>query len=510
MNYMRKSIVMLMLLSGILSVQAAISEKYNQGYDLKSLELNTSGNERNISLFADNQIMFLNDGKVYLSELTSSKDSLLSPQENKALQKLGVQGNVAYDKVAGKIYFSLVESETTEWLYESTLKDGKWTLPKRLEIEGMGTVRGNNAFMANAGWSYLTKTKSIMQNPALAKGGKRLYFTSATIENGKGGKDLWYIDQKSEGLWSAPVNVGDSVNTAADEDFAFVENDEILYFSSNQNAITHLYMANAANGAWQKATLMKEPYNSAVNDYSILVVDGTPYLVSDRNAGNGSDIFAFVKKPCQIALNDVEVVQEFTGGGYSITGKITFDNAPTTGVLSVKDDSGVAETFELPLESPFSFELDDLDCEEDTLTRAVMVWFSDANCESKASYVAPAEIKRDFYWVYFLFDFDKATLLPQSEADMNRLVKEMQKFPDAKFEVSGYTDERGSNEYNDKLSKRRAETVKAALIEKGINPDKLKIVARGKRALQIQDAQTDEQHAQNRRVEVRIINPENK
>ena len=86
----------------------------------------------------------------------------------------------------------------------------------------------------------------------------------------------------------------------------------------------------------------------------------------------------------------------------------------------------------------------------------------------------------------------------------------MQKFPEARFEVSGYADERGSNEYNDKLSERRAIAVKNALIEKGISADKLKIVARGKRALQIKDAQNEDQHAQNRRVEVRIINPENK
>ena len=101
-------------------------------------------------------------------------------------------------------------------------------------------------------------------------------------------------------------------------------------------------------------------------------------------------------------------------------------------------------------------------------------------------------------------------MLPQSKADMDRLVKEMQKFPEAKFEVSGYADERGSNEYNDKLSKRRAEAVKKALIEKGISADKLKIVAKGKRELQIKEAQNENQHAQNRRVEVRIINPENK
>ena len=507
---MRKSIMMLMLLAGVVSAQAAISEKYSEGYDFESLPLNTETNESNISLFADNQLLFLNDGKVYLSQFTEQQDSLLAPEENSALTKMGIKGNVAYDAAAGKMYFSLVESEDCEWLYESTYKNGKWTSPKRLEIEGMGKVRGNNAFMANAGWSYISTVKNIMQNPAIAKNGKRLYFTSATIENGQGGSDLWYIDQKDENLWSAPVNAGESVNSAADEDYAFVEKDEMLYFSSNREGIRHLYIAEVAGGAWHTAQKLEAPYNSEVNDYSMLVTNGTPYLISDRKVGNGSDIFAFVKRPCQIKVSDIEVTPEFTRGGYAITGKVTFANAPKTGVLSVKDDTGVAKTFELPVESPFSFEIDNLDCDKDTVTRAVMAWFSEDNCESKATYLAPAQVKRDFYWVYFLFEFDKSELLPQSKADMDRLVREMQKFPEARFEVSGYADERGSNEYNDKLSERRAIAVKNALIEKGISADKLKIVARGKRALQIKEAQNEDQHAQNRRVEVRIINPENK
>ena len=507
---MRKSIMMLMLLAGVASAQAAISEKYCEGYDFESLPLNTETNESNISLFADNQLLFLNDGQVYLSQFTEQQDSLLAPEENAALTKMGIKGNVAYDAATNKMYFSLVESENCEWLYESTYKNGKWTSPKRLEIEGMGKVRGNNAFMANAGWSYISTVKNIMQNPAIAKNGKRLYFTSATIENGQGGSDLWYIDQKSENLWSAPVNAGETVNSTADEDFAFIEKDELLYFSSNKEGIRHLYIAEVAGDAWHTAQKLETPYNSEVNDYSMLVTNGTPYLVSDRKVGNGSDIFAFVKRPCQIKVSDIEVTPEFTGGGYAITGKVTFVDAPTTGVLSVKDDTGVAKTFELPVESPFSFEIDNLDCDKDTVTRAVMAWFSEDNCESKATYLAPAQVKRDFYWVYFLFEFDKSELLPQSKADMDRLVKEMQKFPEARFEVSGYADERGSNEYNDKLSERRAIAVKNALIEKGISADKLKIVARGKRALQIKEAQNEDQHAQNRRVEVRIINPENK
>jgi hypothetical protein len=507
---MKKTITLLTALTLAVSSMAAISEKYNQGYDLESLPLNTNKNETNISLFADNQLLFLKGGKAYLSDFTANQDSLLAPVRDKALDPLGIKGNVAYDKATGKIYFSVVESADSEWLYEATYKKGKWTDIKRLEIDGMGKVRGNNAFMANAGWSYLTQIKGIMQNPAIAQNGKRLYFTSATIENGVGGKDLWYIDQKADGTWTKPVNAGTAVNTAADEDYAFVENDETLYFSSVQNGVAQLYVAEANGNTWQQATAMPEPYNTAANSYSMVVTNGTPYLVSDRKAGNGADIFAFVERPCQITVSDVKVIQEFTGGAYAITGMVSFVDAPAKGVLQIKDDSGVAETYELPLTSPFTFQLNNLDCESDTLTRTVMAWFSDGKCESKATYVAPAEVKREFYWVDFMFEYDKSELTEQSKVDMNRLAVEMQKFPDAKFEIAGYADSRGSDAYNDRLSERRAKAVKDALIERGLKAENLIIIGKGKRFLHVRDAETDAQHAQNRRVEVRIINLENK
>ena len=81
----------------------------------------------------------------------------------------------------------------------------------------------------------------------------------------------------------------------------------------------------------------------------------------------------------------------------------------------------------------------------------------------------------------------------------------MLQFPDAVFEISGYTDSRGSLEYNDKLSQRRADTIRDMLLEKGFPADRMKAVGYGERRLQIPNAETEEEHAQNRRVEVRIL-----
>jgi outer membrane protein OmpA-like peptidoglycan-associated protein len=474
------------------------------------LPINTDKNETNISLFGENQMLFLVNGDAYLSDFTADKEDLQAPVEADALKGLAIKGNVAYDKAKNKIYFIVEESSDSHWIYEASLKENKWTNVRRLEIEGMGKVRGNNAFMVNAGWSYLSAVKAIMINPAIAKNGNRLYFTSETIEGGEGGKDLWYIDLKDDDTWTKPVNAGKTINTVSDEDYAFIENDEILYFSSNKEGIRHLYMAEASGNAWNEAQKMPEPYNSAVNDYSIVVTNGTPYLVTDRNAGNGSDIYAFVARPCEIKLSAIEVIPEFTGTAYAIVGSVEFKDAPAKGELLIADNKGMTQKYSLPLESPLKFQIDNIDCDQDTITKVITASFTEGKCKSESSYVAPAEVKKEFYWVDFMFEFDKAELTEQSKADMERLVVEMRKFPDAKFEIAGYADARGSDAYNDRLSERRAKAVKAALIEKGLKAENLTIIGKGKRFLHVRDAQTDDQHAQNRRVEVRIINTENK
>ena len=105
-----------------------------------------------------------------------------------------------------------------------------------------------------------------------------------------------------------------------------------------------------------------------------------------------------------------------------------------------------------------------------------------------------------------MFDFDRDILDEAFFQDLHRLATEMRNFPDCRFEIAGYTDSRGSEAYNDKLSQRRATTIKQLLIDKeNFDPSVLEAVGYGERRLQVPNAQTEEEHAQNRRVEVRII-----
>jgi outer membrane protein OmpA-like peptidoglycan-associated protein len=102
------------------------------------------------------------------------------------------------------------------------------------------------------------------------------------------------------------------------------------------------------------------------------------------------------------------------------------------------------------------------------------------------------------------FDFDKSVLLPQSFVELHKLINILEEYPNMKIELSGHTDSKGSDKYNLKLSRERAEAVFNYLVEKGI--DQKRLTHKGFGAKQpIADNATDEGRAKNRRVEFKIV-----
>ncbi|MCX6175516.1 MAG: OmpA family protein [Ignavibacteriales bacterium] len=101
------------------------------------------------------------------------------------------------------------------------------------------------------------------------------------------------------------------------------------------------------------------------------------------------------------------------------------------------------------------------------------------------------------------FDFDKSTLLPESYPILYDAAKTLLRNPDIKVEIQGYCDYIGSVEYNNKLSLRRAETVKMFLVSKGIAANRLTTVGFGK-SNPVADNNTANGRAMNRRIEFKV------
>lgn len=107
------------------------------------------------------------------------------------------------------------------------------------------------------------------------------------------------------------------------------------------------------------------------------------------------------------------------------------------------------------------------------------------------------------------FDTDKDTIKPKSRPTLDRAVELMKKYPDLHVEISGHTDTQGGYRHNMDLSRRRAESVKRYMVDKGVDDGRLSTRGAGPNE-PIDTNETDAGRARNRRIEFRILDEKEK
>lgn len=143
---------------------------------------------------------------------------------------------------------------------------------------------------------YLESTASITPD------GKVIYFAS-NRQGGMGGLDIWKIEMKSAGVWTAPVNLGPEINTKDNEDAPFIHPDQkTLFFTSDgHNTIggRDIFQTKLINNKWLNPENMGYPVNTTANDnYFTMIADGTrAYFSSDRKGGQGAQDIYYLEMP---------------------------------------------------------------------------------------------------------------------------------------------------------------------------------------------------------------------
>jgi OOP family OmpA-OmpF porin len=117
---------------------------------------------------------------------------------------------------------------------------------------------------------------------------------------------------------------------------------------------------------------------------------------------------------------------------------------------------------------------------------------------------APAAASKVTYAADAFFDFDKSVLKPEGKAKLDDLVSKVKAINLEVIIAVGHTDWIGSDAYNQKLSVRRAEAVKAYLVSKGIEKNRIYTEGKGEKQ-PIADNHTKEGRAKNRRVEIEVV-----
>ena len=321
------------------------------------------------------------------------------------------------------------------------------------------------SYRSDAAWGKpreLTISKDTLYSyahPAVSPDGEWLYFVS-DMPGGMGGLDIWRCRLLSHGEPGAVENLGEPVNTAGDEMFPTFRPNGDLYFSSNG----HPGMGGLDIFIYKNRQLehLGFPINSQGDDFG-MTFEGKKnqgYFCSSRGDNRG---------------NDPEIIQTVKGwvyeqDGYELTAAQVYmvGNDGTNLKLSVRGDGSFTQEIKPGVDyvflgtcKGFLNHQEELRVEPASKSEEYTLQFPLANIS------APVLIENIFY------DFNKATLRPESATALDELVGLLNENPNITIELSAHTDSRGSDQYNERLSQQRAESVVRYLIDHGIAADRL-------------------------------------
>lgn len=340
-------------------------------------------------------------------------------------------------------------ASTSVEIFTSQRSEAKWSAPVKLEITA--------------------DTLSAYGDPAVSPDGNWLYFSS-DMPGGQGSKDLWRINLKER--VGSLENLGDVINTPGDERFPYVRSDSVLYFSSNGHAGMgglDIYRATLTpSGGWNVEN-MGWPMNSSYDDFGITFGDGeSGFFSSNRNDARGYDhIYSFVKPELKITIS-----------GYVLDR----DEEPVpNAVIRIVGDDGSNQKAIGKTDGTFQFNLQ-------RGVKYVMMAGAKGYMNGKQEFVSDMAEEDAEYAVDFIlaamtkpqvienifYDFDKATLRPESKTALDSMVMILKDNPQIVIEMASHTDRWGNDNYNLKLSDRRAQSVVDYLIAAGIDPSRLR------------------------------------
>ena len=335
---------------------------------------------------------------------------------------------------------------------------------------------------SDAAWSKATELKmtndtlSTFAHPAVSPDGQWLYFVS-DMPGGMGGYDIWRVRLTTNGVGGVE-NVGAPINTAGDEKFPTFRPNGDLYFSSDGHegmGGLDIYIAKPNSNGW-RIEHPGFPLNSQGDDFGMTFegMKNQGFFSSNRGDGKGWDhIYSFYNP---------EIIQTVKGwvyeqDGYELTQAVVYmvGNDGTNMKLSVKGDGSFTQEIKAGVDyvllgtcKGFLNHQEHIKVEPVKKSEEYVLQFP------LASITAPVLIDNIFY------DFDKATLRPESASALDELVVLLKENPNVTIELSAHTDYKGSAEYNKRLSQRRAESVVKYLTEHGVENERLTPVGYGK------------------------------
>lgn len=349
--------------------------------------------------------------------------------------------------------------------------------------EGPRTAEIYISNRSSAQWSKGTRAAIVkdsvtaLGHPAISPDGKYLYFVSDAV-GGYGGKDIFRA--RVTGNDFGPMeNLGEDINTPGDEMFPYVRDSVTLYFASNghpgMGGLDLFKATQDSTGGWHVENL-GAPINSMGDDFGITFAGKMEkgFFSSNRNDARGYDhLYSF----------ELPAITVFIEGIVSDVDEEPLEEA----TVRIVGKDGLNVKVPVKRDGTYRVEL-----ERDI--RYVMMASARGYLNQNFELVTAPEEKNETYIVDFFlspiskpvvienifYDFDKATLRPESKKALDEMIKMLNDNPNVTIELGAHTDRKGSVEYNEKLAARRAQSVVDYLIAGGIQTDRLEAKGYGK------------------------------
>lgn len=406
----------------------------------------------------------LRNNDIFMSRKDENGKWMKPEHVESAINTEGDEGIMSFTATGSTMYYSYAPMDSVRSapasIYVSRRSGGSWGAGEKLEINKKDTI-------------------SVYSHPAIDQSEKFLYFVS-DMPGGYGGKDIWRASLVGD-LVEYIENLGPSINTAGDEMFPYMRNDSTLYFSSDGHpGMGGLDIFKAEYDMKKKnwsLVNMQYPINSFADDFGI-TFEGEKeqgFFSSNRNdIRNYDHVYSFIKPTIATKVE-----------GYIVD---TDDEFITNAIIRVVGRDGTNKKF--PGKNIGTYELD-----VEQNTKYVFLASAPDHLNTRMQLFTETTTKDSTYFVDFVltpinkpvvlenifFDFDKSTLRLESKEGLDELIELLELNPNVSIELSSHTDRKGTDEYNNKLSQRRADAVMHYLITIGkINPDRLTSVGKGK------------------------------
>lgn len=365
-------------------------------------------------------------------------------------------------------------------VYYSAFNNGHWNEPARLDL--------------------FPDTVNVY-DPHISRDGKLLFVAASPKEN-FGETDL-YVLTKADSGWNAPQNLGGGINTPKSERFPWLDEKGNLYFASSGlpgMGGLDIFRAVKTKTGFRDPVNLRAPVNSGADDFAYTIDKYKPvnaddtilssgYFSSNRAGGKGSDdIYRFEEKWINFfVLKGKTTEKKFENPDNPESKVLGLQNLPKAKVeLKSADDKVIASTVS-DTAGNFTFKLSS---ETDyKLAVSKNGYFSNNNAtlstkgkrnqdSTLISIYTEVELEKIFPSKEIVipniyYDYDKATLRPESKLVLDSILVFFKENPDLKIEIGSHTDSRGSDSYNLKLSQARAQSVVDYLISKNIPQETL-------------------------------------